>query len=398
MSNSLNENGLTINTLSETVTSLTTLWQNIFGSDIILTSNTADGQLINNLAQQIRDLSELILAVYNSFDPDNAFGSVLDQRVAINGIQRQGGTFTQQQIDITVDRSITLEGLDSNYNDVNGVGYTVADNSGNQFILAETTSLTTGTHTLLFRSQTLGPVQTLPNTITNPVTVIVGVTNINNTTSQLELGVAEETDVALRLRRQKSTANNSSTYLNGLQGTLANLDGVTDVIVYENDTSVTDSNNIPDHSIWAIVEGGSNVDIANTIAKKKAPGCGTYGSDYYNVVLPNNTIKPFYFSRPTAANLYIKFDIQSLRSGQVFNLSDIKSYIVNNKTYTIGESAETANLTEIALNAINATSLYGVPLNLQISSNNSTWVSFLNTSTLDKKWVTSSANISITVL
>jgi hypothetical protein len=46
------------------------------------------------------------------FDPDNAVGVVLDQRVAINGIQRQAGTYTVTPITVVTSQSVNLYGLD----------------------------------------------------------------------------------------------------------------------------------------------------------------------------------------------------------------------------------------------------------------------------------------------
>ena len=45
-------------------------------------------------------------------DPDQAQGRVLDQRIAINGLERKGGTYTVTPVNITVDREVSLVGLD----------------------------------------------------------------------------------------------------------------------------------------------------------------------------------------------------------------------------------------------------------------------------------------------
>ena len=133
MPNSFDANGLQVITQNELVDNLTQSFQTIYGEDINVESNSPDGQIINIFAQSLEDFYELLSQVNASFDPDQAIGTVLDQRCAINGIQRKSGTYTYVNIDITTDRSLTLDGVDQNAEDDS---YTVSDSEGNQFVLA----------------------------------------------------------------------------------------------------------------------------------------------------------------------------------------------------------------------------------------------------------------------
>ena len=159
----LDSTGLTIDSLNDIIIKFEEGYKSIYGNDIILSSDSSDGQRINIEAQAIRDLLEVIAAIYNSFDLNKANGVDLDRLTAILGIERQGATFTQQQIEITVDRSLTLDGLDELATDIDGTGYTVADDTGNEFIILDTANLTAGTHLLTFRAKELGSITTLPN-------------------------------------------------------------------------------------------------------------------------------------------------------------------------------------------------------------------------------------------
>jgi hypothetical protein len=69
-----------------------------------------------------------------------------------------------------------------------------------------------------------------------------------------------------------------------------------------------------------------------------------------------------------------------------------------NLTYAVGQFAETSSLTALAVAAINATGNGGVPTDLQISVDNSTWVDYLTTTGLNYQWAISAGNIGITVL
>lgn len=398
MTDTLNENGLQTKTLSELITELEDGYKKIYGNDTNVASNSPDGQTINIYSQSGIDERELWTEIYNSFNPDTAQGTSLDNRVVINNIQRRGGTYTIQPIDVTVDRTVELNGLDADFNNPDGTGYTIQDNEGNQFILVDTTTFTAGATSANFRAKNIGEVLTTIGTITNPVTIVLGVTDVNNSSGALETGENQETDAELRVRRQQSVAINSQGYLDGLQGALLNLDGVSEAKVYENDTNVTDADGIPAHSIWTIVEGGANTDIADAIYRYKTAGAGMRGSVTVDITTSSGQIKTMQFDRPIAEDLYIRFDIQPTITGQTFDQTEIKEYIVTNKEYQIGEFAETANLTGVALDAINETSGGGVPVNLEISLNGSTWVDYLETSTLQNQFTLDVSRITITEL
>lgn len=395
----LNATGLTVKSLPEVVNDLVTGLQLIFGTDINVNSNSPDGQTINIYAQQAEDLRELLVSVYNSFDPDQAVGVILDKRVAINNIERNGGSYTIQPMDIVVDRTVALAGLDANEADPNGVGYTVQDDAGNKFILVDSTTLTAGTHSgLNFRAQMIGQVQTTIGTITNQTTIVLGVVSVNNSVGALDTGTNEESDANLRIRRQQSVANGSAGYLNGIQGVLLALDGVTDAKVYENFTDSVDANGIPAHGTWSIVEGGANTDIANAIYRRKSYGSNMKGAVAVDIVTAAGAIFVALFDRPTAESLYIEFNIQKTIATATFDNALIAQYIVDNIQYLIGQYAETASLTALAQAAINSYGGGGVPTELRISSDNITYVDYLVPSTLDKEFVLDVTRINITDL
>ncbi len=181
MANSLSAFGLTVDSVTDIVTSLTTAMQSIYGSDINVDANSPDGQLINIYAQTAADILELIVDVYNSFSVEGAYGVMLDQRVALNGITRRQGTYTIVPVVVVVNQAITLTGLDDVAADPTLTAFTISDNAGNQFFL-ETGIAFAGaaTQALLFRAVEIGLVETTPNTITNQVTTVLGVASVNN--------------------------------------------------------------------------------------------------------------------------------------------------------------------------------------------------------------------------
>lgn len=377
MSDLFNESGLQTATANELLQNLETAFRAIYGEDILLDSSTPDGQWLNILVQKGVDIRGLLMQLYNSFNPDNAQGSILDQRCAINNVFRKSGTFTTVDVVITTDRALTLQGLDDQYNNSEATGFTIQDNEGNRFILANTVNLSTGVNPpVRFRSEQLGQVLVSPNTLTTPVTIVLGVVSVNNPSSGV-LGENEEQDSELRIRRRQSVAISSFGYLNGLQAALLQLNGVTDAKVYENYTSETDENGTPAHCIWVVMDGGSSEDIANTIYSRKCPGTNMRGDVEYTIITPAQTQFVAKWDEATDTSFYIKFNIKPTSSDITFNQNAIKAYIEENISLKIGDFAETATITEIAQNAIDSVGGQGYAVNVQISTDGDTWVEYL---------------------
>jgi len=310
MPNAIGTTGLTIATQAELVADFTTAFQEIYGADIDLSSNSPDGQMMNIFIQAILDALELVLQVYNMFDPDNAIGVVLDQRAAINGVVRQVGTYTTTPITVVVSQSVNLYGLDQTAQDI----FTISDAAGNQWQLVTTVlGVTIGTHSYSFRSATPGANTTVPNTINVPVTIILGVTSVNNPTTYTTLGVNEESDAAFKVRRLQSVGLASVGFLAGLRAALRAIPGVTSAFVYQNITATTNADGVPSHSIWVIVAGsGASADIANAVYTKRNAGCGMYGSTSAIVTQADGTPFTVYWDVVVTRNVFISFTATSL--------------------------------------------------------------------------------------
>lgn len=377
MTDALTSDGLQVSTNTELLDGLVGSFQEIYGDDISIDQNSPDGQMLNIIAQGQTDIRELLVQIYNSFDPDNCSGRLLDERCALNNVFRKGGTFTTIDITIVTDRTVSLQGLDADFNDVNATGYTIQDNAGNQFILVNSQNLTAGTHSVLFRAKDIGRVETTIGTITTPVTVVLGVVSVNNPSAPVSLGENQETDAALKIRRRQSVSIGSSGYLNGLLATVLQLNGVTDAALYENYTNVTDSLGIPPHAIWLIVEGGSAADIANAIYTKKSYGANMKGEITYTITTPSNQQFVARWDEPTTKPIYMKFTIKATKTGVTFDTQQIEEYIIENTSFLLGAYAETASLTATAQAAINKNGGDGIALSVLISENRENWVEYI---------------------
>lgn len=340
----LTKNGLDLSTASEILETLKQQFRAIYGADINLEQNSPDGQWLNILAQARVDAQELFAAIYNSFDPDVAVGRALDARCAINSIFRKGGTFTIQPIEVTVDRALTLKGLDDAQNEDEGTGFTVTDGAGNKFILFSSYSFTgAGTKTLNFRAKNRGQVETSPNTINTIETITLGVVSVNNPSTALSVGVDEESDEELRLRREKSTANNGAGYVDNLRGSLLDINEVSDAVVYNNRTNEVNSDGVPAHGLWVIVEGGANQDIGEVMNAKVTGGSPMKGSQSVFIEQADGSKEEYKFDRPTTQTLYVNLTIKAI-DGQEIDQSRIKNEIISNFKYGIYETAKSSDI------------------------------------------------------
>lgn len=337
---SIGSTGVVVPSQQDLINYYVTAFQAIYGTGINVGPETPDGQQIGILTQVNLDTDELLLSIYNSFDPDNAFGVVLDQRVAINGIQRQDGTYTTTDITLGLAQSVNLFGLDQNTNTV----YTVSDAAGNQWQLQETElGIGPGSPALLFQAADPGAVTTIPNTITTPVTVVLGVTSVNNPTTYQSLGINEETDAALKIRRQKSVSLPSQGYYDGLLAALENIPGVTTAIINENDTRSMNTAGVPGNSIWVIVGGsGSASAIGSAIYVERPLGVGLYnsmdsGAHSYVVTQADGSFFTVYWDSVVPQNLFIRFTATSLNGVNPPNIAAILAGLPSSFAPGVGE-------------------------------------------------------------
>lgn len=386
MPNSFDANGLQTLTQNEIVEDLTQDFQDVYGEDINVESNSPDGQIINIFAQMLEDQYELLSQVNASFDPDQAVGTVLDQRCAINGIQRKAGTYTYVTIEVETDRSVTLQGLDQYPEEQ---AYTVSDGEGNKFVLSATSAIGAGTSQLVFRALNVGNVEVLPNTITTPVTIVLGVKSINNPGVAITQGTNEETDAELRERRKASVSIANQGYVDGLQAALANIPDVARVNVYQNRSNTTDADGIPGHSIWVVIQGGTDTEIGAVMDNKVAGGVGMKGTQSVNVLQSDGQVATYYFDRPTAQTLYVSLDITPL-DGQSIIPAYIKSSLVSGMSFQPNETVDSSAIICYIKSIQN-----NVAVTCQVSTDGTTWATFVTPTTKDKYFQMSTESITI---
>ncbi|MBQ2319155.1 MAG: hypothetical protein IIW86_01705 [Clostridia bacterium] len=394
MANEINENGIVTDSVTTTVANLTQAFKDIYGEDISVAQNTPDGQLINIAAQAKTDTLELATALYNMFNPDTVRGRAQDNLYKLIGLRRKASAFSYVVVNVTTTGSCILQGLDDNAESLTATGYTVSDTIGNNYILLNTEYINgAGTYALEFRAANVGAIEVLPNTITNMVSVIANVASVNNPAAQYSTGQAEETDAAFNIRFNQSRAIGSRGQDDGLLAQLLNINLVTGAYVHDNRLSATDSTGTAGHTIWAIVEGGLNTDIAQVIYAEVTDGCGMRGNVSVDVTKANGRTETILFDRPSYQNLYVKFSLINKSSATV-DQAKLKQYIADNLATGIYTSVDTLQIT----NLIQAYSADLIPYNLTVSGDGTTWVEYVLPQGYNYKFTLSTSNITITTI
>lgn len=154
----------------------------------------------------------------------------------------------------------------------------------------------------------IGAVVQEANTINTIVTPVLGWDSITNVLAA-STGRLVETDEELRLRFRNTKLERSSNILDSLYSALNNLDGVTEVAIYENDTDVVDANGVLGHSFLPIVLGGSGQLIAETIWANKPLGIMSQGNTSVDITDSQGFTHAIGFERPTPVPVYITINL-----------------------------------------------------------------------------------------
>ncbi|URR10429.1 baseplate J/gp47 family protein [Enterobacter roggenkampii] len=271
---------------------LTSYFQQIYGSDAYLEPDSKDGQMVALVALAIHDANNMAISVYNCFSPATGYGAALTSNVKINGIARRGAT--NSTVDLVLTGTAGTSITNGTVKDTNNVIWRLP---------ASVTIGVGGTVTVTATCSNSGAVAAMAGTITTINTPTRGWASVTNPAAAT-VGAPAETDAELRIRQGQSVALPSLTPFEGVDGAIANVAGVTRHKLYENDTGATDSNGLPPHSISAIVDGGDVTEIAQTIRGNKGQGTATYGTT--SVTVPDTYGNPHVisFSRSTDVPIY----------------------------------------------------------------------------------------------
>lgn len=357
----INPAGLHIPTYQEILDDLVTEMKNIFGDDIYLEEDSQDYQQLSIFARKIYDTNNLAALVYNNRTPITAIGTGLDNLCALVGITRKPATASTVQLTITGDPGTVItdgKATDGTYN----------------WSFEEVEIPSNGTITVNATCDTTGNITALPNTIVKIATPTFGWLGVTNNQAA-EAGIDVESDEELRGRYAVATYGSALSIFDGITAAVSDLNGVSKLAAYENDTGDVNSLGHPAHSITYVVQGGDTEVIADTIYRKKTPGCYTNGDVITDIVTDSGTTIPIRFYRPTQKNMYVRISITPLASWSSGYIEQIKEQVANYiNSLGIGESVYRSAVTSIAMSVMENFQAPAFSVTaVQTSSNGSSW-------------------------
>lgn len=262
----LDETGLHLPDYAAVLEHLQGAMRGVYGEDLYLDADSQDGQLLAIFADALTDAYALAGSVYNSYAPSSAQGVSLSRQVVINGLQRKTATHSTVELRLVGTAGTTLDDA------------VASDSQDQRWLIPDGTVIPVAGEILVTATaEAAGDIRASAGDVSTIATPTRGWHSVTNPDA-VEPGAATELDAALRRRQTISTARPSKTVLEGIIGAVAEIAGVTRVRGYENDTEETDTNGVPPKNISLVVEGGDAAEIADTIARRKTPGCGTHGS------------------------------------------------------------------------------------------------------------------------
>ncbi|MBX4259726.1 baseplate J/gp47 family protein (plasmid) [Clostridium estertheticum] len=315
--------------------------KSIFGQDIYMGIDSQDYQFIAVVAEKIYDAFQTAMLVYNNRGPSTAIGSGLDSIIKINGLKRDAANYSICSVTVSGVPETVIKNC------------VVTDKGSIKWDLPSSITIpANGTLDVLATCEITGPIVANPGDITGIFTPTYGLSGVYNSKSG-ELGSIIESDSLVRVRQSNSTAQPSSSMLEGTRGAVAQVKGVTRSKVYENDTSIIDSNGLPGHSITAIVEGGSSLDIANAIFVHKGIGCLANGTTKVAVTDSTGQVTSIGFDIADYTDIDVVVNIKQLTG---YTTATTKSIKTNLQTYLnsleIGNDVSMSSLWGIALQAM----------------------------------------------
>ena len=266
----LTNSGVFIASYNEIVEMLTTRYKEIYGNDINLSSTTADGIFIHNIALLINNILQGVQILSSNLDVDTASGVYLDNLCKLSNIFRKSATNSYVPVKIKNEGANLVELPQVSCVDVSGTIWTSKE--GISLDSQDEISLN------LYCEQT----GEIPCSMGDLLQVVGINSNVFLSITQLDsatLGSNSESDADLRSRRNQSNSPLGLTVLQSLVGSLLEQPGVKDCLIYNNieqtPSKTVDETVVPYHNIYITLrtDGTENeTDIANKIFNGLTPG------------------------------------------------------------------------------------------------------------------------------
>lgn len=297
--------GLVLPQESEILAGVLADMDSAFGGGLNKNLDTPQGQLASTTTAIIGDKNSEFAKYVNQVDPALAAGRMQDAIGRIYFLDRKPGTATTVIATCMGLTGVTIP-----------VGTRAQAVDGNIYLCTQAGTIpASGSIDLPFSCSVNGPISCAAGTLNQIYQAIPGWDSVLNADAGT-VGSNVESRAEFEERRRQSVAINARSSLQSIYAAVANLDGVIDVYVTENNLSIAQTIggvSLVPHSIWVAVVGGKAADIAMAIWRKKSNGAGYNGNTSYTVEDRDGYSYPYpsYVVKwETPAALPVKFAVQ----------------------------------------------------------------------------------------
>lgn len=336
--------------LSQIVIDLRTRFQSTFGVNSDYSDDSPFGQIIADVSAMIDEPWQIGEDVYFSLDPDQATGARLNSLSALTGtvpkiptksttigvaigavgsfiasktkVQVVGGGSIYQTTEDAVISALAawisytaqIGDLRTNVGNIyycivggatagsggpTGTGTDIIDGSAHWRYLGSGISAVA----IPMESVDYGIQPAGAGALTVVLTPASGLASFTNPIDAV-MGQPIETGTQLRQRRTAELTAAGEGGIESMRADLLRVSGVTDGLIFENNSDVVDGNGLLPHSIEALALGGSDLDVAKVVFTHGA-GISTNGSTTVNITDSMGVVRPIKFSRPTPVNIWV---------------------------------------------------------------------------------------------
>lgn len=284
--------GVVVPDTAETLLRVQNEFKTAFGSDLVVTPDTPQGVLITAETLARDNVIKNNAALANQINPNIAGGVFLDAICELTALERDLATKS------TV--SATVSGTPSTLIPAGSRAQTVAGD------LFETTGDVTldgsGNGTASFQSVDFGPIPAAMGALSQITTGVLGWENVSNGAAAT-LGQNVQSDLSLRQLRKVTLALQGTALPEAIISVLYAVPEVKSLTFRENITASTatiDGVSLVAHSIYACVDGGTDLDVATALLSRKSLGGNWNGGVTVNVTEPaSGQVYAVKFARPT---------------------------------------------------------------------------------------------------
>ena len=299
---SYSKSGVVLDRFADVLARLHAIAKAQWGDGIDLADDAYHGHTMNLISLLVSEINEIVQQLYDAGDIDNAEGTALEAAVSFLGLERQAAApSTISQIQLTLSRPDTVP-AGSLYKTATNITFKT---DSDLTLTAAGNGVVSGTCTV-DGSNDVG-VGELDEIKTSGY----GVTAVTNLTAAVP-GRLRQTDTELKQAHTLAVDTSGLNDVASIYEALYQVTGVSAVHVFENDTQLTVTG-VPSKTIYVVVIGGTDADVAKAIDDNKTSGIPTHGDETVSVYNETTSqVKNINFDRGATVSVYVKMTLQKV--------------------------------------------------------------------------------------